>query len=480
MSHQLSLYAAGSPATGGKPINTLIGLTSTWAPKGDGKNDPVAYAQAISKATDIPVDQPINLSDPALQQKIIPAMARVEQGRDGTIDPQTLQQGIQLASSGKPIQMGKPLQSTAPGPAPDATFATNWTQPATSADQRLALAQSMQGGGGNDIASQLRAVGLNPSTMMGNPLLALGAGLAGKRTLGEGISAAAGNLNQLYQQRGDLGFKLAQMGLENKRLDNQMAYQNDVLGIRQAAMAKPTGAPFQLEAGNPALPPGASPGWFQHDGLGRLVPSGAPASNVNSDPNRKGQQVAATTAAKDAAQDADEINAGAIEAQQKQPILDQAMKMVQSGQTSSGPGLAALKRNMANYLGISITGTDPNDTQTLTSALSQLRGSGIMGKNMRTQREFNTVMEGLPNMDQSQQTQTNILTALQNINRLKMQMGTAWQGLDDQTRSALRTDPDKLSAWQSQQVQTWAKGVEGGGGIYKQTDPNTGLGFTIH
>jgi hypothetical protein len=239
--------------------------------------------------------------------------------------------------------------------APDVTLAATSAQPsaqpATSADQRLALAQSLQGGGGNnDIASQLRAVGLNPNTMMGNPFLALGAGLAGKRTLGEGISAAAGNLNQLYMQRGDLGFKLAQMGLENKRLDNQAAYQRELLDYRGVGLGKTVGAPFKLEAGNPALPPGSPPGWYQHDGAGRLVPSGAPASNVNASPELKGDQAFSSTQARSGAEDLKQLQEGSQTDALARENLTGAIQELQRNPGIFGPSVkSTVQRQLAMW-----------------------------------------------------------------------------------------------------------------------------------
>lgn len=61
-------------------VTTLNQLTAKWAPVGDGANDPGAYARTIAAATGIDPNTPINLADPAVQAKIIPAMARVEQG----------------------------------------------------------------------------------------------------------------------------------------------------------------------------------------------------------------------------------------------------------------------------------------------------------------------------------------------------------------------------------------------------------------
>jgi hypothetical protein len=61
-------------------VTTLNALTAKWAPKGDGANDPVAYAATIAKATGIDPNAAINLADPATANKIMPVMAAVEQG----------------------------------------------------------------------------------------------------------------------------------------------------------------------------------------------------------------------------------------------------------------------------------------------------------------------------------------------------------------------------------------------------------------
>lgn len=59
-------------------INTLNGITARWAPKGDGNNDPAAYAQAVSQATGIAPDQKIDLTNPAVRGKVLQAMFDVE------------------------------------------------------------------------------------------------------------------------------------------------------------------------------------------------------------------------------------------------------------------------------------------------------------------------------------------------------------------------------------------------------------------
>ncbi|MEM5294250.1 hypothetical protein VSR82_07890 [Burkholderia sp. JPY481] len=59
-------------------INTIAGIANRWAPKGDGNNDPAAKAAAISAASGVGVNQPINLSDPATRARILPALFDTE------------------------------------------------------------------------------------------------------------------------------------------------------------------------------------------------------------------------------------------------------------------------------------------------------------------------------------------------------------------------------------------------------------------
>lgn len=65
---------------GAQGIGTPLQITSKWAPKGDGKNDPVAYASVIAKNLGIGVNDPVNLSDPATRVNIGQSIALVEHG----------------------------------------------------------------------------------------------------------------------------------------------------------------------------------------------------------------------------------------------------------------------------------------------------------------------------------------------------------------------------------------------------------------
>ncbi|WP_106351350.1 hypothetical protein [Paraburkholderia fungorum] len=59
-------------------INTIAGVVNRWAPKGDGDNNPSAYAMAVAKSTGIAVDEPIDLRDTEVRTRVLSAMMDVE------------------------------------------------------------------------------------------------------------------------------------------------------------------------------------------------------------------------------------------------------------------------------------------------------------------------------------------------------------------------------------------------------------------
>ena len=108
---QLGLYAS-------RGVNTLRGAISRWAPPSE--NDTDAYVTRVAQATGIDPDAPINLADPAVTQRILPAMAQVELGQPlptagaaaegptrgtmpGTPTPTQFAQMARLAAMGNPM-----------------------------------------------------------------------------------------------------------------------------------------------------------------------------------------------------------------------------------------------------------------------------------------------------------------------------------------------------------------------------------------
>jgi hypothetical protein len=125
MQQNLSSYAR-------QGINTIAGLTSKWAPAGDGSNNPAAYAATVAGAIGVGPNDPINLADPTVQAKIVPIMARVEQGASspttaqaftGAPDVAPASAAISAASAaGGPIAHaadGTPVATNAQGQAMD-------------------------------------------------------------------------------------------------------------------------------------------------------------------------------------------------------------------------------------------------------------------------------------------------------------------------------------------------------------------------
>src|SRR6185312_732883 len=76
ISYQLDRYAQGK--TTGKPITTLRGIVSTWAPPSE--NDTGGLIARAVKVTGFGPDQPLDVSDPKVKAKLIEAMIRGEQG----------------------------------------------------------------------------------------------------------------------------------------------------------------------------------------------------------------------------------------------------------------------------------------------------------------------------------------------------------------------------------------------------------------
>ncbi len=108
-------------------INTLDGITKRWAglPTAEDPNNPMtlgnnptAYAKAVSAATGIDVNAPLNLHDPDTLQKVMAAMAVVEDNRV-TWNPAGLIAGVLAATStGAPVLApSTPLPATQPSSA---------------------------------------------------------------------------------------------------------------------------------------------------------------------------------------------------------------------------------------------------------------------------------------------------------------------------------------------------------------------------
>lgn len=76
---QLMMYFNGtSDAAGRKKLQTIWDIVQLWAPKGHGKNDPVAYAKRVSDEMGIGINDKLDLNDTEVMYALIRAMSVVE------------------------------------------------------------------------------------------------------------------------------------------------------------------------------------------------------------------------------------------------------------------------------------------------------------------------------------------------------------------------------------------------------------------
>lgn len=83
----VSALEANLGSYGKQGIGTLTDLTNKWAPKGDGSNNPTAYAASLAKGLGVGANDPINLGDPSIRAKLAPLIAGVEGNRAAPLPP---------------------------------------------------------------------------------------------------------------------------------------------------------------------------------------------------------------------------------------------------------------------------------------------------------------------------------------------------------------------------------------------------------
>lgn len=80
LEHQLELYQTGKSKSGIKPTDSLFEFTSKYAPSGDGKNDPLAYATFLSKKLGVSINTPISRLD---KSKLADVITQMENNKSG-------------------------------------------------------------------------------------------------------------------------------------------------------------------------------------------------------------------------------------------------------------------------------------------------------------------------------------------------------------------------------------------------------------
>lgn len=153
----------------GRGINTIGGIVNRWAPPKD-NNPTTAYAATVARSIGVDPNQPIDMSDPALRQKIIGAMAQFENGRPlpqvASADPNFMPSmgGPQippqpLVAPDQPIQMAQAggfVPQT--GPEPNVTMLRTQPVQPTIGQQPAAQPQTPQAGPSPTVQQLMQAV----------------------------------------------------------------------------------------------------------------------------------------------------------------------------------------------------------------------------------------------------------------------------------------------------------------------------------
>jgi acyl-CoA-binding protein len=90
-------------------INTVAGVIGRWAPAAEKANNTEGYAAYVAKKIGVDPTAPINLADPAIRQKLIPAMSEFENGQQKhSALPLAGEPSAMFAESGGPVEERPP------------------------------------------------------------------------------------------------------------------------------------------------------------------------------------------------------------------------------------------------------------------------------------------------------------------------------------------------------------------------------------
>lgn len=101
---------------GARGINTIPGIINRWAPQSDGNNT-ANYAAFVAKQAGLDPAAPVDLSDPAVRAKIIPAMAQFENGKGATGGIGAIAAALNGGPSGAPTAAQAASAGAPPSPA---------------------------------------------------------------------------------------------------------------------------------------------------------------------------------------------------------------------------------------------------------------------------------------------------------------------------------------------------------------------------
>lgn len=446
--NQFALYAK-------RGINTLNGLVSTWAPPNE--NDTAAYINTVSGVTGIAPDAKIDLTDPALQKRIMAAMSRVENGPGGTPGSS----GTQVASAAPTDQTTLSSTSTPVSPAtPPGSFVNG--SPSTGGD----------GLGDGDIQRLLKSIRPDASQQ----LLSLASGLLSGPTFGQGLGKGLQAMSaqdaqyrniamQAAQARATAGYRSGMLGNAQQRIgvSQQKADQSDL--VPQVVMG-PNGVPMvtmvsktATAAGGPVALPGqtaaqttAAAATQNADSRATQAQTGQQRLDADiNGPLSPEAKVAATTNAKDlTAFSTQEASAR----ENVRTIADlQAILDKEGPNGLAGPDVQSkVKRYFANSLGIDVGGVSPSGVSLATKDLAALRNGQLLGQTKgsvpRSNAELQALQAGMGSLDQNPAALGAILQRDLAANQRLVRAGEAWRQMSpaDQ-KAALAQNNGLFSMW---------------------------------
>jgi hypothetical protein len=97
---------------GGQPM-TLLQIGERWAPRGDGRNDPAQWARNVATIGGLPVDQPLDLSNPQVQAAFARGVHGAEHGAQAVQAPE-----VYVRALGGGAAPAAPRPGFSPSPVP--------------------------------------------------------------------------------------------------------------------------------------------------------------------------------------------------------------------------------------------------------------------------------------------------------------------------------------------------------------------------
>ena len=460
--HQFALNAK-------RGINTLNGLISSWAPPNE--NDTKAYISTVSGMTGIAPDAKIDITDPAIQKKVMAAMSRMENG----------------PGPSAPIGQSQVADQAPTGDAsPSVSLASSSSEPAP----QQAPSQIPQGGPG-DMDMQSILAGFKPS--QSQQLSALASGLLSGPTFGRGLGQGLQNLAGVNQQAQENALKVAQARA-------MAAYHQGTLGINQQNAITKAGTLTEksahdqvgenlgqqrIDQNDPVAAARAKALQAQvgkTDAQTNLIENGGTSKQAIDNKDED-----AFVKSQDAARDSNRAAADVM------ALLDKEGKAGLTGPDAT----SRIKRFMANSFGMDVDGVSPSGIAIAQKDLANLQTKGMMastdGKIPRALGEYNGIAKGFGDISTNPDALRVIVQGTIDSNNRLLSAGTAWREMKPEDRSAAKKQYGGFSGWRDafsaarsdnasmtgnqQPAPTIQQGEKGG---WTHKDPASGLGFTIH